>query len=83
MQIKVTVFVTSHCPGCQSLKQWLVSKKVDFATVNLDDDQALQAQILADTGQLQAPTTRLDYPDGRYDFFVGPQYDRIGRALGL
>ena len=79
----MTVFTTTYCASCQTLKRWLDDQKIDYQTVNLDDDPQRQAEILQKTGQLQVPVVTINKADGDEVVVVGNQFGQIRQALGL
>lgn len=80
---ETTVFTTTYCASCQTLKRWLDERGVGYRTINLDDEPSRQAEILKKTGQLQVPVVTIVQPDGDETVVVGNQFSQIRRALGL
>lgn len=80
---QLTVFTTTYCASCQTLKRWLDDQQIGYQTVNLDDDPDRQAEILQKTGQLQVPVVIINQADGNEVAIVGNQFGRIRQALGL
>lgn len=79
----LTVFTTTYCASCQTLKRWLDDQKIGYQTVNLDDDPDRQAEILQKTGQLSVPVVIIKKPAGSEAVIVGNQFGQIRQALGL
>ena len=80
---KLTVFTTTYCASCQTLKRWLDGQKIEYQTVNLDDEPARQAEILQKTGQLQVPVVIINKADGDEVAIAGNQFSQIRQALGM
>ena len=83
MKPKITVFTTTYCASCQTLKQWLESKNLDFEVVNLDDDPNQQQELLKETGWLQVPVTKIELDDDQPQYITGTQYEKIRQALKI
>lgn len=80
---QLTVFTTTYCASCQTLKRWLDEQKIDYQTVNLDDAPDRQTEILQKTGQLQVPVVIINKADGDEVAIVGNQFSQIRQALDL
>lgn len=80
---KLTVFTTTYCASCQTLKRWLDGQQIDYQTVNLDDEPARQAEVLKKTGRLQVPVVIINKADGDEVAIAGNQFSQIRQALGM
>ena len=80
---QTTMFTTTYCASCQTLKRWLDGQGVEYRTVNLDNEPARQAEILKKTGQLQVPVLTVVQSDGTEAVIVGNQFEQIRRVLNL
>ena len=78
---KVTVFTTSYCPSCQTLKKWLTDQKIDYETVNLEENPERQEEVLQKSGSLTVPVTLISDTKGNEQVVVGPKYDQIRSIL--
>ncbi|MEM6997586.1 MAG: glutaredoxin family protein, partial [Patescibacteria group bacterium] len=79
----VTVYSTTHCGSCASLKKWLDSKGVEYQNVNLEERPELQAEVIAKSGSMQVPVTIIADTDGNEQVVNGPKFADISSALGL
>lgn len=80
---KVTVFSTTYCPSCQTLKDWLQQQAIDFESVNVEEDPGRQAELMAKSGGFFVPVTLISHGDGREEVVRGTQYAKIKSALGI
>ena len=81
---QVTVFSTSQCAVCQTLKQWLDRQQISYQAINLEEQPQHQADILAKSGSLQVPITLIKDTKTNHETVInGPQYSAIKKALEL
>lgn len=83
MAKQVTVYSTTHCGSCASLKKWLDSKQIEFKSINLEEQPELQAEVIAKSGSMQVPVTIVTDDDGTEQVVNGPKFADISAALGL
>ena len=82
-KLQVTVFTTTYCPSCHTLKQWLQKQGVDYQTVNVEKEPERQAELAAKSGGFFVPVTLITHSDGREEVIQGTQYAKIKSALGI
>ena len=80
---KVTVFSTTYCPSCQTLKAWMEQQAIDFESVNVEEEPDRQAELMAKSGGFFVPVTLISHADGREEVVQGTQYAKIKAALGI
>ena len=80
---KITVFSTTHCPSCQTLKRWLDQRGIAYEAVNVEEEPARQAELIEKSGSFLVPVTIISLADGREEIIQGTQYGRIKSILGL
>lgn len=80
---QVTVFSTTYCPSCQTLKQWMEQQNIDYQSVNVEKEPQRQAELIAKSGSFLVPVTLITHPDGREEVVQGTQYAKIKTALGI
>lgn len=80
---KLTVFSTTYCPSCQTLKQWLDQQKIEYLAVNVEQEPARQAELIEKSGGFLVPVTLITHADGREEVVKGTQYAKIKTALGI
>ena len=80
---KVTVFSTTYCPSCQTLKKWMEEQKITYEAVNVEEKPDRQAELIAKSGGFFVPVTLIAHADGREEVVQGTQYAKIKTALGL
>ena len=80
---RVTVFSTTYCPSCQTLKGWLEQQKIDYDTANVEKEPERQAELIAKSGGFLVPVTLISHENGREEVIQGTQYAKIKAALGI
>ena len=80
---QVTVFSTTYCPSCQTLKAWLKGQAIDYIAVNVEEEPERQAELIEKSGGFSVPVTLIKHADGREEVVQGTQYAKIKTALGL
>jgi len=57
--VKVTVYEKSNCVQCEATKRWLRRAKIEFDTVNLEENPEAM-QMVTDMGYTAAPVVITD-----------------------
>ncbi|HEX6258029.1 MAG TPA: glutaredoxin family protein [Candidatus Saccharimonadales bacterium] len=76
----ITIYTTTTCASCKTVKQWLTSKGYEYSVVNLDDDVEERQRIIALTGRMEVPVTIVSDGDQR-SITVGWKPGEIAAAL--
>jgi glutaredoxin 3 len=56
----VKVYSTPTCTYCKSLKEYLQSKNVEFADIDVSKDEKELQQMIKDSGQMGVPVVDID-----------------------
>ncbi len=72
----VTIFVTSTCPWCHRLKEYLTRREIRFETVDVGTDRSRIREVKEISGQLGVPVTRI----GKH-VIIGFDRDAIDEAI--
>lgn len=73
---KITVYVTSSCPYCVMLTNFLKEKNIDFKEINVENQPQEMQRVVESTGQMGVPQTEVN---GQWVLGFDP--DRIMAAL--
>jgi len=79
---KITIYSTTTCGYCRSLKSYLQSKNIAYEEKLADRDQQLARELYEKSGQLGVPFTIIDN-DGKEEKVLGFDRQRIDLALGI
>jgi len=79
---KITIYSTTTCGYCRSLKSYLQSKNIEYEEKLADRDQQLARELYEKSGQLGVPFTIIDN-DGKEEKVLGFDRQRIDLALGI
>jgi glutaredoxin 3 len=55
MSKKVTIYTRTQCAYCAQVKRYLDIKKQQYSVVNLDENPAVEAEIVAKSGARTVP----------------------------
>lgn len=81
--MEITVYSTTYCPSCQSLKKWLDQKQIEYKAINLDDHPEEQAEVIQKTGSFLVPITIIKFDDGQEEIIQGPEYAQFKKVLNI
>ncbi|PIP14063.1 MAG: NrdH-redoxin [bacterium (Candidatus Stahlbacteria) CG23_combo_of_CG06-09_8_20_14_all_34_7] len=74
----VKVYSTSSCPWCARAKQYLRSKNIPFADINVATDRNAAMEMVRKSGQQGVPVIDIDG-----NIIVGFDQARIDSLLGI
>jgi len=74
----IKIYSTPFCPYCVTLKDYLKSKKVDFADVDVSDNEKERDEMIELSGQIGVPVVNID---GK--IIVGFDKEQIDELLKL
>lgn len=57
---KVSVFTTSTCPYCVTLKEFLKKHNIEFKEIDVSQDQKVQKEMIKKSGQYGVPVVDID-----------------------
>ena len=80
---KVSVYTTSYCPSCETLKKWLDQQKIIYEVINIEEDPQQQAALVEKTGSFLVPVTTIVDKNNRETIVYGTKYAQIKAALGM
>lgn len=60
MTTEATVYVTSTCPFCTMMINYLEAQKIPYRTVNVQTDMEAARKLVATTGQMGVPQTEIN-----------------------
>lgn len=56
----VTVYTTTQCPYCVSLKNFLLEQNIPFNEVNVETKPEIMERLVKTTGQMGVPQTEVN-----------------------
>lgn len=74
--LKARVYITNTCPYCTMMTNYLKEHDISFEEVNVQEDQAAAQKLVAETGEMGVPQTKLN---GKW--IVGFNPDEVQNAL--
>lgn len=60
MATEATVYVTSTCPFCVMMTNYLDQQNIPYRTVNVQTDMEAARRLVATTGQMGVPQTEIN-----------------------
>lgn len=79
--MKITVFSTTDCAFCGQLKRFLDYKKLDYSSVNIDDDQDARTTLFNLSGASTVPQTIIERDGQEPKVVVGYNIGQLMSAL--
>lgn len=64
MSKKVTIYTRTQCAYCAQVKRYLDIKKQDYEVVNIDDNPAIEAEVVAKSGARTVPVVMITKDNG-------------------
>jgi len=56
----IKIYSTPYCPYCTTLKEYLKDKKVDFADVDVSENEKERDEMIELSGQIGVPVVNID-----------------------
>lgn len=82
--MQVTIYSTTTCPFCQSLKKYLEEKKISFKEKMIDRDDAARKEMTKESGGfLGVPFVVIVKDDNSKETVVGFDKGKINSILGI
>ncbi len=78
---KITVYTTSTCQSCVTVKRYLDRKGVNYQTINLDQQPDKQKEVFAKSGALTVPITLVQKEDNSEEIVIGPNLPRLASVV--
>lgn len=60
MKKTATVYVTSTCPFCTMMTNYLKENNIPYQTINVESDRAAAQRLVDTTGQMGVPQTEIN-----------------------
>jgi len=57
---EITVYVTSTCPYCEMMKNYLTENNLPFKEVNVEKDLIMATRLVNTTGEMGVPQTEIN-----------------------
>lgn len=78
---KITIYTTSTCAYCETVKKWLASKGLTYDVVNMDDKPQVRQEIMQMSGAMTVPVTVVENEDGTKNLTVGWNPSKLAAAV--
>jgi len=75
---KIRIFSTPMCPYCQTLKEFLKEKGMEFEDIDVSKDERAAREMIAKSGQMGVPVVEID---GR--IVIGFDKEKICQLLNI
>lgn len=76
--MRVKIYMSSFCPYCQMVKEFLEQRGVEFEEVNVQEDRGAAVEMIKKTGQTGVPVIEIGDK-----IIIGFNREKIIEALGL
>jgi glutaredoxin len=80
---KIKLYVTTTCPYCKMEASWLDIQKIRYEYTLVDLNPTAGYEIVRKTGQIGVPVTEIVYDDGKEEYIVGFDKERLSEILGV
>jgi glutaredoxin 3 len=78
---KITIYTTSTCAYCETVKKWLSSKGLIYSVVNMDDKPEVRQEIIQLSGAMTVPITIVEDESGNKNITVGWNPAKLASAV--
>jgi glutaredoxin len=78
---KITIFTTSSCASCVTVKRWLGSKGHSYEEVDLDRNPERRVEAIAVSGAATVPITIVTKHDNSQEVVIGCNISKLAPAL--
>lgn len=78
---KITIYTTSTCAYCETVKKWLGSKNLPYDVVNMDDKPEVRQEIIQMSGAMTVPVTVVEDEQGGKNLIVGWNPSKLAAAV--
>lgn len=84
MSKQITIYSTTHCPYCKSLKSWLEGQDIPFDYKVVDTDPKLMEEYESvRDGQIGVPFTVIKDENGTVEKILGFDKQKFRKALNI
>lgn len=80
---KITIYSTTTCGYCKTLKSYLQSKDIKYDEKMADEDPAIAKELMDKSGQMGVPFTIIETDDGKEEMILGFDRHKVDQVLGL
>lgn len=81
MPKNITIYSRPTCAPCNTLKQFLNKKGIQFTSKNIDEDENAAAEAYAYAGLSIVPVTVVEQQDGTRDIITGLNLSKLMPVL--
>lgn len=82
--MKITIYSTSICAGCETLTNWLVKNNISFDKRITDTDQAIMEEFMnVNDGMISVPFTIIEKDNGEIVKISGVDYKKFKQELAI
>jgi glutaredoxin 3 len=78
---KITIYTTSTCAYCETVKKWLASKGHEYVVVNMDNKPEVRQEIIQLSGAMTVPVTIVEDESGAKNVTVGWNPAKLASAV--
>ena len=78
----IKLYSTTTCPYCVMEKAWLDNEKIKHEVVYVDKDRQEAIEMVNKTVQMGVPVTLIKYENGKEEFVVGFDKQRLTQIIG-
>jgi glutaredoxin len=84
IRMKTTVYTTTTCPYCKTLKSYLDENNISYEEKRVDTDEKAREQIAKESGGFMGvPFTVIEKDSGEKENIVGFDKEKIKNVFGL
>jgi glutaredoxin len=80
---KIKLYATTTCPYCKMEASWLDSQKIKYEYTLVDLNPYAGEEMVRKTGQMGVPMTEIVYDNGKEEYIVGFDKERLSEILGI
>lgn len=81
--MNITIYTTTTCGFCRTLKGYLQMKEIPFEEKIADQDPNLAKELYEKSGQLGVPLTVVEKDDGSEEMILGFDRPKVDRVIGI
>jgi len=74
----VKIFVTSLCPYCFTLKEFLKANNIEFEEIDVTQDEKAKENLIKKSGKMEVPVVEIDG-----NIVVGFDKEKISKLLKI
>lgn len=78
---KITIYTTTTCAYCETVKKWLTSKGLTYTVVNMDENPEIRQEVIKMSGAMTVPIIIVEDESGSKHITVGWNPARLSAAV--